>query len=1106
MVHATPNHQGNELIRRVYPISQSKDFFNNLQYSLHRAVEEIFPFGETKFTIFINVLDRETYQEHYRNEPVNIIYAGVPTQRKIYSKYINIPKKTDLEWEKLDAAKRLKMTATKSESDQAQETQRLYSIFAIGEYSSNNIKVGSLYDYFFKEELDDLQIAEREILSHVFNLHKDKYLTIPLIGFGDYDGAAHIIFESKGESVVNQTIIKQTILRFSTEYEELFLGWSGGIGEKEFSINKFFNEEILNDNFYNEKNKNPILKELGYPARYRKYSDYYNERLERYKIIPQKLYLQYLRQAITSILIDSYAHNISAHSLTALAWWFQKRANMHSAQVKLSVLAEWWAEVDKLLAEGDEGLGSEAVKDIDKLLRQIRDKMDDPGLATRDKEEGSEVVHFPGHLSRELHPLFRFLMEKGAYWSGITRDQNIGGKVSSLFSVLWYNFINNPLYLGTIAKTEDIQCIRLEVTVYEEEEFDPAAPVKRQKKIIDQGTFAIVDLRKARTKFDEKEEDWLRTRSIFVEPGKDFGRMKHHLEKARIYFPGGVVGKHAFFTMLENEIRNVKHYYGEALKEMQYNGLKLNISIQSCWLPGRKGDESQLYRIGIGIGTPITLAPKGQPYILKAKWKSLNSELTETLTHVPKLGGTYQDKICAAMFFNGSFSSVQNGYPDESRSLFRDTERDKAFFPWAVPVCRPINEADQTHHIVYEASVQNKEYVDDTETSEFPETGYLEKHFYAWKGANIFSIKYDKTEQGNKDDAWENYSRFKIVTIPSVNADAAMLQLRKEGVVRVIEDWQPGEQKDDKDDFLKAYRIWLRKWIGVSEYAILLQDNGINHALLALNQYECHAYSAEELSEGKLSKEVTKQIALATSNERDCVLPVAHRGEIIDGPSTLRYRTHGTYKTYFLNNNKTFKDTIQNHRDRLFELYEILATRICVFDNRIWHRIREEFRLNGGPERRKFFEEKLKITTHAEGTIEGHEWHDNWDIALNNVVPKCHFLILHLSFIERVLQKKYADAPGFSQGNIGLFIERELLEHIIDEEGKVRENFFLVVTTGRGRSDWLESLKTKKEYEEYFRFTIFRPVESLISAMETSLALKDDIELKYRLCKVLFGS
>ena len=70
-------------------------------------------------------------------------------------------------------------------------------------------------------------------------------------------------------------------------------------------------------------------------------------------------------------------------------------------------------------------------------------------------------------MSNELYPLMRFLMEKGAFWTGVTRGINFGGKVSNLGNMLWFDFFNNPLYLGTIAFSEGIQRINFSIIFYE---------------------------------------------------------------------------------------------------------------------------------------------------------------------------------------------------------------------------------------------------------------------------------------------------------------------------------------------------------------------------------------------------------------------------------------------------------------------------------------------------------------------------------------------------------------------------------------------------------------------------------------------------------------
>ena len=67
---------------------------------------------------------------------------------------------------------------------------------------------------------------------------------------------------------------------------------------------------------------------------------------------------------------------------------------------------------------------------------------------------------------------------------------------------------------------------------------------------------------------------------------------------------------------------------------------------------------------------------------------------------------------------------------------------------------------------------------------------------------------------------------------------------------------------------------------------------------------------------------------------------------------------------------------------------------------------------------------------------------------------------------------------------------------------QLSDNCLLVITTGRGRTEWW--LKLQKS--DYAAYATFRPVESLIEAVEKAVMKQDDIELKYNLIKVLFGS
>ncbi|MEM6805732.1 MAG: hypothetical protein AAF696_30315, partial [Bacteroidota bacterium] len=59
-------------------------------------------------------------------------------------------------------------------------------------------------------------------------------------------------------------------------------------------------------------------------------------------------------------------------------------------------------------------------------------------------------------------------------------------------------------------------------------------------------------------------------------------------------------------------------------------------------------------------------------------------------------------------------------------------------------------------------------------------------------------------------------------------------------------------------------------------------------------------------------------------------------------------------------------------------------------------------------------------------------------------------------------------------------------------------NIILVITSGRGRGDWFNAT-------EHPQIT-FRPIEAFLKAVEDGLSLRDDFQVKYNLCNVLFGS
>lgn len=178
----------------------------------------------------------------------------------------------------------------------------------------------------------------------------------------------------------------------------------------------------------------------------------------------------------------------------------------------------------------------------------------------------------------------------------------------------------------------------------------------------------------------------------------------------------------------------------------------------------------------------------------------------------------------------------------------------------------------------------------------------------------------------------------------------------------------------------------------------------------------------------------------------------------------------------------------------IYELIETLATRICIFDRRIYNR------LAGSPEEATSLQkERLELyRKHLRLDIRNEEEED-WQVVRKDGFLKYHFVILHLSFME---QMKGADGESYHEERVLEFIDEQILPDGMTAE-QVPNNFILVITTGRGRMAWSDKIKENKAYA---RFTTFRPIESILAAVEDALQMPDDFDLKYNLTQLLLGS
>lgn len=1030
-------------------------FYDLLMDRIHMVLSQFFL--DKPFTVLINALPRN-HEEGFRIEvprfdDFTLIYAGVECQKKLLGKPKSPSPMLEASWERLHETRKSEMKHGQESSgiheielstETAIVSSKLYRDFKSGDLDLGDVHrvgMGTLTDYFAdrnKEgwvEKHPNEEAEFQILSSYFEIENYNYLSVPLIQFSEFDGIVHIIYhreeairfvkfveEKDAQSqvttkeVLRKWAVGNLIKAISREYEGKILDW-GMVGSNKYK------EDAIKDainlaEMYASTNQNSILTDLKNREYYEKHRNYFDERIRLSSEIPQIILAQYRRIATMQILIDSYTHNISAHSLVALEGWYKQRALYHgSGKARLDVA--------------------------------------DYPLVRRDKS-----------FDHETHQFVRFMLDKGAFWTGLTRDYSFGGKTNSLYSVLWHDFVNNPLYLGTIAYTEGILKLNINITILGNAEKSGADAVLL-KKVLADGTWVSIDLRAFQEIMEngsdlnkESDRDYL---SGFITKGDKFSDLSDQMKKCNSYFPGGVVGRHAFFTILENEIRNVKHYPSDVLDDMVENGLTLNISIEEENYHRESGEVPEYYKMGVWLKHPVEVTHK--MVFDRLHW--LKEDIINE-NHNPRLGGVFQDKVCAAMLFNNSFVSVQD----------QSSERDKRFYPWIKVGFSKEDKAGNTDFVEdWEMSVrryfgenveneadraafkQSREFFDQNFEKE---DGYYKKFFHIWRGDDL----HDYTGDDNLDATWENLARFKFVCTPPDRYRQNFRALREKGIVRILD--------SPATTLSEAYSAWLKKWLHKNGEA----PTNLSYALIPKK----HG-GAELIWDGKNFRFIGQEKGVLTKSTTHRLQMVHGKDVASPASEECRYRSHGILLQHFCQSDRLANG--QMPEADAAEIIETLATKICVFDNRVYKWVKD---MN---------KQKMEVL----GCEVYEEQRRKWNkINLEQGgFFKYHFLVVHLSFIERF---KNPAGEKYTEETIDKFIDEQILLG-----AEPPDNFIVVITSGRGRRQWQNTLESgPNRSKNYLSFVTFRPVESLVGAVEQAMSRADDFDMKYLLTKVLIGS
>ena len=324
----------------------------NFQYNL-----------KNDFSLFIWLHDHENLnKEEY-------IWASPETQFNILKRF---PSWNPYLGNKLDRLSQSNYTIRRGQG----VTGKIISLF-----NKKGLNIEIIYEkkIYFKKYLNSIRYSttprhklEVEIIYNLFRNYQDGFISFPLIRFGKVDGVVHFWYKGKYmQDKLYPKSIGNLIKIFSNEYENSILNWDL-VGEN-MNKNSLINLDELYEKI-DDLDKNPLLKELNYKSYYIQQKEYLEERIKQNNEVRKQIIKQQRKNAITAILVESFAHNIGAHSLTSLGWWFQKRAEL---QDDLIIPPEFKQELLKKFPE--------------------------------------PLINDPTPLAREIYPFINYMLEKGTF-------------------------------------------------------------------------------------------------------------------------------------------------------------------------------------------------------------------------------------------------------------------------------------------------------------------------------------------------------------------------------------------------------------------------------------------------------------------------------------------------------------------------------------------------------------------------------------------------------------------------------------------------------------------------------------------------------------------
>ncbi|MEO0898626.1 MAG: hypothetical protein AAFY71_19590 [Bacteroidota bacterium] len=763
------------------------------------------------------------------------------------------------------------------------------------------------------------------------------------------------------------------------------------------------------------------------------------------------------------------------------------------------------------------------------------------------------------------------MRDKSAFWSGVSRDTPFSGMSISWLDLLGKGLINNPLFLGSITNSEGINRMQLHIEILDEDGL-----------IKQSGEFAkinmdIIQIEKS-SEGGAKRKKYKRDKRYsnygFVREGKDYKTLRDALDKLdEVFLPSRIIGQQAFYTIIENTLRNIKHYRS-VIEEIRETGIRLFVSIQPTKFYElteedrlHLGKESKLYKVGVWLHHKQQLR-RGKFMIIPNQWEKVQMRVV-TKDGKPRLGGSFQDKVCAAMLLNNTFTSV-----DEFDSKKAKWHYQPYIFPASEPYSEPVERfkpdfkinnsffdplhnkelrpywknlfhfsngnGDNINNWRKKFVLEKEKYGHSIENQE--NSGLVKKFFHVWISEKCQVVD-TKDSIITALPSRDNLSRFQIMII-TANSEKEFYEKKKElrhqGIVRIIQfDKTINNLVDDpskkKELFNYAMLKWLHSWINVDKSGKFL---GLKFRKVGYNDENTPDLEKEwigtawlggknKMHPGYLNFEQIEKIITSKDKWEDHGITeedfvawqeiVLNHSDRETKKGSLSIRSHTSLMSDLFRGDYIFKmDGANIDRDRDIN-YAQFGEGNLPFENlyRIVEIVKTSIvmldnriysRLPQTHKKKKYNQFDLLRKYLKISTYE--EDHDIFRLDEKKEVRKNLLDGTNFLVMHLSMIEALFDDHGrkYSEERLLDFYNKEIKEFYEKNISlDFPDNFMFVITSGRGNDVWIKELKETENHQIASQIS-FRPIEDLVNAIEDGLSHDDDFQIKYNLCKVFYGS